>query len=87
MSISKLLRDLCQKLAIELSCSDKGSPWQNGFMERFYKTLKDELGQTIRFKDLAELYKGLSMTMYYYNHTRIHTALKMSPAAYAATLT
>lgn len=54
--------------------------------ERFYKTLKDELGTTSRFRDLAELYEGIAMTIYYYNHKRIHTALRMSPAAYAATL-
>lgn len=84
--LSYRLRDLCQKMEIVLSCSDKGSPWQNGFKERFYGTLKDELGSTNRFKDLAELYEGIAMTIYYYNHKRIHTALKMSPAAYAATL-
>lgn len=84
--LSYRLRDLCQKVEIELSCSDKGSPWQNGFKERFYGTLKDELGPTNKFKDLAELYEGIAMTIYYYNHRRIHTALKMSPAAYAATL-
>lgn len=81
------LRDLCDKLEMTLSCSDKGSPWQNGFKERFYKTLKDELGTTSRFKDLAELHEGVAMTIYYYNHRRIHTALRISPAAYAATLT
>ncbi len=85
--LSYRLRDLCQKMEITLSCSDKGSPWQNGFKERFYGTLKDELGSTSRFKDLAELYEGIALTIYYYNHKRIHTALKMSPAAYAATLT
>jgi putative transposase len=84
--LSYRLRDLCQKIEIELSCSDKGSPWQNGFKERFYGTLKDELGPTNKYKDLAELYDGIAMTIYYYNHKRIHTALKMSPAAYAATL-
>jgi len=71
---------------IELSCSDKGSPWQNGFQERWYGTLKDELGDTKRFKDLSELYEGIALTIYYYNHKRIHTALKMSPVAYAKTL-
>lgn len=85
--LSYRLRDLCQKVEIKLSCSDKGSPWQNGFKERFYGTLKDELGPTNKFKDLAELYEGIAMTIYYYNHKRIHTSLKMSPAAYAATLT
>lgn len=84
--LSYKLRDLCQKLEIELSCSDKASPWQNGFKERFYSTLKDELGPVSRFKDLAELHEGIALTIYYYNHKRIHTALKMSPAAYAAKL-
>jgi len=84
--LSYKLRDLCLKMEIELSCSDKGSPWQNGFKERFYGTLKDELGATSRFNDLAGLYEGIAMTIYYYNHKRIHTALRMSPAAYAATL-
>lgn len=84
--LSYRLRDLCLKLEIELSCSDKASPWQNGYQERFYGTLKDELGPLSRFKDLAELHEGLAMTIYYYNHKRIHTSLKMSPAAYAASL-
>ena len=81
--LSYLLQDLCEKLEIILSCSDKGSPWQNGFKERSYSTLKDELGPVTRFKDLSELYEGIALTIYYYNHKRIHTALKMSPVAYA----
>ena len=84
--LSYKLRDLCLKMEITLSCSDRGSPWQNGFKERFYGTLKDELGDTSRFKDIAELHEAIALTIYYYNHRRIHTALKMSPAAYAATL-
>lgn len=84
--LSYRLRDLCAKMEIKLSCSDKASPWQNGFKERFYGTLKDELGLVSRFKDLAELHEGIALTIYYYNHRRIHTALKMSPAAYAASL-
>jgi transposase InsO family protein len=84
--LSYRLRDLCAKMEILLSCSDKSSPWQNGFKERFYGTLKDELGDLRRFKDIGELHEGIALTIYYYNHKRIHTALKMSPAAYAATL-
>ena len=84
--LSYRLQDLCQKLEIELSCSDRASPWQNGFKERFYSTLKDELGIVTRFKDLTELYEGVALTIYYYNHKRIHTALRMSPVAYATSL-
>jgi len=84
--LSYLLQDLCAKMEIQLSCSDRASPWQNGFQERFYGTFKDELGPLNRFNNLAELHEGIALTLYYYNHKRIHTALKMSPAAYAARL-
>lgn len=84
--LSYKLTGLCQDMGIILSCSDRGSPWQNGFKERFYSTLKDELGPVTRFRDLATLHEGIALTIYYYNHKRIHTALKMNPAAYAATL-
>jgi len=79
--LSYRLQDLCQKLEIKLSCSDKGSPWQNGFKERFFGTLKDKLGLISKFKDLSEFHEGIVLTIYYYNYKRIHTALKMSPAA------
>jgi len=50
-------------MEIILSCSDKGSPWQNGFKERFYSTLKDELGPVKRFKDLSEFHEGVALTI------------------------
>jgi transposase InsO family protein len=77
---------LCQKMEITLSCSTKASPWQNGFMERFFGSLKLELGNINRFKELAEFYEAIALAIYYYNTKRIHSALAMSPAAYAATL-
>jgi putative transposase len=79
-------RDLCEGLAMQLSCSDAGSPWQNGFMERWFGTFKFEFGLLTRFDDIAKLHEGIAMQVHYYNTKRIHTALKMSPAAYAAWL-
>jgi transposase InsO family protein len=87
--LSYRLQDLCRELGIILSCSDRGSPWQNGFKERFYGTLKDELiavGNFKNTKDIAELYEAIAKTIHYYNHDRIHTRLKMSPVAYATRL-
>jgi transposase InsO family protein len=84
--LSYRLRDLCLKMEITLSCSDRGSPWQNAYKERFYGTFKDELGPTNRFRDIAQLHEGIALTIYYYNHKRIHTSIKTSPAAYAAKL-
>lgn len=79
-------QELCDRLGTILSCSAKGSPWQNGFMERWFGTFMHELGALSRFTDLARLHEGIAMQVYYYNTKRIHTALKMSPAAYAARL-
>ena len=77
---------VCDQFEITLSCSKRASPWQNGFMERFFGSFKPELGKLTHYQDLGELYEAVSLTVHYYNHERIHTALQMSPAAYAATL-
>ena len=76
----------CQRFEIELSASNKASPWQNGFMERWFGTFKREFGNLNQFRDLAELHEAIALQVYYYNHKRIHSALGMSPAKYAETL-
>ena len=77
---------LCEKLGITLSASDKASPWQNGFMERWFGNFKLELGPLNRFTDIAWLHEAIGLQIHYYNTKRIHTALKTTPAAYAASL-
>lgn len=79
-------RDLCQRHEIQLSCSAAGKPWQNGFMERWFGGFKLELGPLTKFGDIDRLHEGIAQQVFYYNTRRIHTALKMSPAAYAAGL-
>lgn len=79
-------KELCDKLEITLSCSTKASPWQNGFMERWYGNFKLELGTLAQYQDAAKLHEAIALQIHYYNTKRIHTALKMSPVAYAARL-
>lgn len=74
------------RLEIQLSASDKSSPWQNGFMERFVQTHKLELGNISQLQDVGQLNEAVAMAMHYYNTKRIHLALKTTPAAYAAGL-
>jgi transposase InsO family protein len=76
----------CIRFGIRLSASRPGSPWQNGFMERCIKSIKEELGSLSNYNDIAELYVGVAHAIDYYNNDRIHTALKMSPRNYAKTL-
>lgn len=79
-------QQLCTRFKMILSCSAKASPWQNGYMERFFETLKFELGSLSQFASLAELIEGIAFQIHYYNTQRIHTAFDMPPATYAATL-
>lgn len=75
---------LAQGAGIKLSMSHKSSPWENGYQESFYGKLKVDLGDTNRYQSLGELTAALYYHIHYYNHNRIHTALKMPPAAFAA---
>ena len=79
-------QEVCAKLEIQLSASGRGKPWQNGFMERWFGGFKSEIGDTTKLRDISELHEKIALRIYYYSHQRIHTALRMSPAAYAAIL-
>lgn len=76
----------CEYFGIQLSASKPGSPWQNGYMERCVKSIKEELGTLYTYNDLTELYIAVAHAIDYYNNERIHTVLKMSPSNYARTL-
>ena len=84
--LSERHADTCTRFGIQLSASRPGSPWQNGYMERCIKSIKEELGSLHGYQDMTELYLAISKAIDYYNTERIHTALKMSPRAYAKTL-
>lgn len=84
--LSERHQSTCVRFGIQLSASKPGSPWQNGYMERCIKSVKEELGPLASYQDIDELYIGVANAISYYNTKRIHTALKMSPAAYAASL-
>ena len=81
--ISKLYEDFCDSSGIQISMSNKGSPWQNGYQESFYDKFKIDLGDPNRFETLGELVYEIYHTIYVYNTSRIHTALKMSPREFA----
>jgi putative transposase len=73
-------------LGILISRSAPGCPWENGYQESFYSQFKVDLGDTSRFKTLGELVYNIYQTIYTYNNTRIHSALKMSPVQFAQKL-
>ena len=63
--------------------SAKASPWQNGTQESFYSQFKLELGHPEIYPTVGELIEGIASQIYYYDHKRIHTALKCPPAVFA----
>lgn len=67
-------------IGARISMSDKGSPWQNGHQESFFGHFKLEAGDLNRFESLGELIEYVYQQVYYYNHNRIHSVLKMTPA-------
>jgi transposase InsO family protein len=71
-----------QGKGMKLSYAKKASPWENGFQESFYAGFKLNLGVVERFEKEEDLIEGIYQTIYYYNHNRIHSALKMSPVAF-----
>lgn len=81
---SREYEKLMQKHQIKLSMSRKGHPWENGYQESFYSNFKLELGDPERFDYLGKLIEEIAHSIYYYNHDRIHTSLKMSPVKFKA---
>ena len=67
---------------IKSSMSKKASPWENGKQESFYQKFKFELEDFNSYPDQGELIEAIALQIYYYNHRRIHLALKMPPVAF-----
>lgn len=79
---SKTYIALMEGLGVNISMSRKASPWENGYQEAFYSQFKIDLGDPNRFDNLGELVAEIYQTIYTYNKSRIHSALKMSPHQY-----
>ena len=63
----------------------KGSPWENGYVESFNGTLRDELLNREIFLSLEESRWVIDRWRLDYNHHRIHSSLDyQTPTAYAA---
>jgi len=84
---AKPYRTYVERFGIRISMSRKSSPWENGYQESFYSQFKIDLGDPNHFGSLGELVAAIYETIRIYNTTRIHTALRMPPAVFAARYT
>jgi len=80
---SEIFIEALETVGVSISRSKPGCPWENGYQESFYSQFKVDLGDPSRFKTLGELVFAIYQTIWQYNHTRIHSALRMSPAKFA----
>lgn len=69
---------LLKRMGVDISMSEKSSPWQNSHQESFYSQFKLELGSLNHLSD-GEIVERIYQQIYYYNHRRIHTVLKLPP--------
>lgn len=81
--MAKVCTLFLEEHSVAISVSDVASPWQNGYKESFFSRFKDEFGACNRFDTPGEFIAEIYQQIHYYNHDRIHTALKMPPAQYA----
>lgn len=76
--------DYLEQRGVHISVSDTASRWQNGHIESFFGRFKQEFGDINRFETTGEMLAAVYQHFHYNNHRRIHTALSMPPAVFAA---
>lgn len=81
--MAKICTNYLKKHGIQVSVSDKGAPWQNGYQESFFGRFKEEFGDFNRFNHVGELIEEIYSQVHYYNFKRRHTAFKVSPVDFA----
>lgn len=75
------LRNWLQILGVKTAYIEPGSPWENGFNERFNGSLRDECLNRERFYNLKEAQTLIECWRREYNHIRPHSSLGYRPPA------
>ncbi len=81
---ARAFTDTLGDCGITILRSRPGARWENGYQELFDDKFKIDLGDPNRFGTFGELVaEATDSTLWQYNHTRIHSALKMPPSVFA----
>ena len=80
------LREWLKGLNVRTAYIEPGSPWENGFNERFNGSLRDECLNCERFYTLKEAQIIIEAWRREYNHIRPHSSLGYKPPAPLATI-
>ncbi len=82
-----ILQDWLTALKVRTAYITPGSPWENGFCERFNGSLRDELLNGESFHSLREAKTVIENWRKHYNEIRPHSSLNYSPPAPKAIMT
>ena len=75
------LQDWLKSLEVKTAYIEPGSPWENGFNERFNGSLRDECLNLEYFNTLQEARVIIGEWVHEYNHLRPHSSLGYRPPA------
>jgi transposase InsO family protein len=84
---AKAVRMWLSRLGVRTLFIEKGSPWENGYIESFNGKMRDELLNLEIFTTLEEAKVLIEQWRRHYNQIRPHSAKKYRPPAPEATLT
>ncbi|RYE23519.1 MAG: transposase [Sphingobacteriaceae bacterium] len=73
--ISKEFKDWCAKKEITIRHTQPGKPMQNGYIERFNRTFRENILDAYLFEDIQQVQLLADEWMEDYNHKRPHEAL------------
>lgn len=83
-NISKLLKQWAESRDIELEYIQPGKPAQNGYIERFNRTYREEVLDMHLFRNIQEVQRITDIWMQEYNNERPHHSLgNLTPSEYA----
>ena len=79
--VAKSVQDFLAKIGVKTAYITPGSPWENGFNERFNGILRDELLNGEVFYNLKEAQVMVENYRQEYNQIRPHSSLNYQPPA------
>ena len=77
--IAQALSEWAKEKGIEIKFIEKGKPYQNGYIERFNRSFREEVLDGYQFSRLGDAQAMAHAWMWMYNNERPHSALGYKP--------
>lgn len=77
--IAQALADWAKERGVEIRFIEKGKPYQNGYMERFNRSFREEVLDGYQFGRLGDAQAMAHAWMWMYNNERPHSSLGYKP--------